>query len=146
MLKIPDQKFYLDCSLENFVDICCELVLSVCFSQFARGIIVAAHAQLVATLSSLVPHQPACHPIGQHQWVGHWVGCNGIKQIDLQRQTNFRSALNLFLNNNLVVLKIRMRIHACMQLNLSTLPLIRWALCLNDMPLKAWLIFGWLHV
>ena len=37
--------------------------------------------------------------------------------------------------NNLVVLEMRMRVHACMQLNLSTLPLIRQALCLNKMPL-----------
>ena len=82
--KMPDDKFHnLDCSLlANFVDICCELPLAS-----LRGIIVAAHAQLVATLPSLVKDPPAWPAIGQAEGVGRWAGGNGTKQMHLHRQT-----------------------------------------------------------
>ena len=73
---MPDQKFHnLDCYLlANFVDICCELPLAS-----LRGIIVAAHAQLVATLLSLVRDPPAWLAIGQAQGLGRWAEGNGTK-------------------------------------------------------------------
>ena len=71
--KMSDQKFHLDCSFETSV------LSSSDISASLLGVIVAAHAQLVATLLSLVRNPPAWLAIGQAQGLGRWAEGNGTK-------------------------------------------------------------------
>ena len=103
-------------------------------------LLVQMHNLLLTSSHWSEIHRPGLPLVKLRGWVTElramaqsWNTCSG-------KPTKLQVPWTCFFKN-LVVLEMRMRDHACMQLNLSILPLIRKALCLNKMPLKV--VGGW---